>query len=122
MCSSDLMDWIFIRELRLPAWIGLYKHEKAAQQVVEIDLEIAMPNDKPFRTGKVKDTIDYAVVVKQIKSVLESEKFGLVESMVERIANLVLEQFDSPKVVISITKLGILKEARRVGVRVERSR
>ena len=116
------MDWIFIRELRLPAWIGLYKHEKAAQQVVEIDLEIAMPNDKPFRTGKVKDTIDYAVVVKQIKSVLESEKFGLVESMVERIANLVLEQFDSPKVVISITKLGILKEARRVGVRVERSR
>ncbi|MFM9966877.1 MAG: dihydroneopterin aldolase [Burkholderiales bacterium] len=116
------MDIIFIRELRLPAWIGLYKHEKVAQQMIELDIEMGVPNTAVYETGKVRDTIDYGVVTEKIKVVLNNERFGLVESLADRIAKLLIDDFHSPKVTVSATKLGVLKDAKRVGVRVQRTR
>ena len=115
-------DRIFIRELRLPAWIGVYKHEKLARQTVEIDLEFDVRDKSVFETGRIQDTIDYSAVVQRVKAVLSEERFGLVEKLADRVAQLVMDEFGSPRVTISVTKLGVLKEARRVGVRLERSR
>ena len=116
------MDTIFVRQLRLQAWIGLYRHEKIAPQTIEIDLEIALPGDAVFKTRKVGDTIDYGVVVEHVRALLAKERFGLVESLAERIAGLLLQDFKSPHVKVSIAKLGVLREAQRVGVTIERSR
>ena len=116
------MDTIFIRQLRLQAWIGLYRHEKIAPQTIEIDLEIALPGDAVFKTRKVADTIDYGVVVEHVRALLAKERFGLVENLAERIAGLLLQDFKSPRVKVSIAKLGVLREAQRVGVTIERSR
>jgi dihydroneopterin aldolase len=116
------LDTIFIRQLRLLAWIGLYRHEKVTPQTIEIDLEIALAGDAVFKTGKVGDTIDYGVVVEHISALLTKERFGLVENLAERIANLILEDFKSPRVKVSVAKLGALREAQRVGVTIERSR
>jgi 7,8-dihydroneopterin aldolase/epimerase/oxygenase len=116
------LDAVFIRQLRLQAWIGLYRHEKIAPQTVEIDLEITLPGDAAFRTGKVADTIDYGVVVAQLRALLAKERFGLVESLAERIADLILKGFKSPRVKVSVAKLGVLGEAKQVGVTIERSR
>ena len=115
------MDTIFIRQLRLQAWIGLYRHEKIAPQTIEIDLEIALPGDAVFKTRKVADTIDYGVVVEHVRALLTKERFGLVENLAERIAGLLLQDFKSPRVKVSIAKLGVLREAQRVGVTIERS-
>jgi len=106
----------------LPAWIGLYRHEKVAPQTIEIDLEIALSDNRVFKTGKVADTIDYGVVVAHIRALLEKERFGLVENLAERIAELVIRDFNSPHVKVSIAKLGVLKDAKLVGVSIERSR
>ena len=117
------MDAIFVRQLRLQAWIGLYRHEKIAPQTIEIDLEIALPADcAAFKTGRVADTIDYGVVVEHIRAILAKERFGLVESLAERIAESVLQEFKTPRVKLSIAKLGVLRDARQVGVSIERSR
>ena len=117
------MDAVFIRQLRLQAWIGLYRHEKIAPQTIEIDLEIALPPDCPvFKTSKVADTIDYGVVVEHIRTLVAKERFGLVESLAERIADSILREFNSPRVKLGIAKLGVLREAQRVGVTIERSR
>ena len=117
------MDAVFIRQLRLQAWIGLYRHEKIAPQTIEIDLEITLPADGAvFKTGKVADTIDYGAVVERIRALVGKERFGLVESLAERIADSVLKDFNSPRIRVSIAKLGVLRDAQRVGVTIERSR
>ncbi len=116
------MDTIFIHQLRLQAWIGLYRHEKIAPQTIEIDLEIALPGDAVFKTRKVADTIDYGVVVEHVRALLAKERFGLVETLAERIAGLLLQDLKSPRVKVSIAKLGVLREAQRVGVTIERTR
>jgi dihydroneopterin aldolase len=116
------MDTIFIRELRLQAWIGLYRHEKIAPQTIEIDLEIAVPGNAVFKSGKVTDTIDYGVVVERIRALLAAERFGLVENLAERIVLLILDDFHARSVKISVAKPGALRDARRVGVSIERAR
>src|SRR3954463_4024699 len=116
------MDTIFVRELKVEAWIGPYRHEKIAPQTIEIDLEIGVPGDAVFRSGRVQDTIDYGVAVERIRALLAGEKFGLVESLAERIARLVLDELGAPRVKVSIAKLGVVRDARRVGVTIERIR
>ena len=109
--------------MRLQAWIGLYRHEKIAPQTIEIDLEIALPaGGAVFRTGRVADTIDYGVVVEHVRALLAKERFGLVESLAERVADSILEEFASPRVRVSIAKLGVLRDAKQVGVSIERSK
>lgn len=115
------MDKIFIRDLRLEAWVGLYKHEKIAPQTIEIDVEFGLPGDAVFRTGRVGDTIDYSQVVGRLRALLEKEHFGLIETLAERIAKLIIADFGSPEVRVSITKLGVVKGAGRVGVTIERT-
>ena len=53
---------------------------------------------------------------------LEKERFGLVENLAGRIADLILKSFKSPHVKVSVTKLGVLRDAKQVGVTIERSR
>ena len=115
------MDTIFIRELRLEAWVGLYKHERLAPQTIEIDVEIGLPGDAVFRSGRIGDTIDYGIVVERLRALLASDHFNLIETLAERIARLILDELKAPWVKVSVTKLGVVQGARRVGVCIERT-
>ena len=116
------MDIIFLREIRLDARIGIYKREKTITQTVELDLDMALPDDRVFKSGKVADTIDYAVVVERIRAALVEQHYGLVENLAERVAQIILDEFHSPWVRVSIAKIGAQPSARRVGVVVERGK
>jgi 7,8-dihydroneopterin aldolase/epimerase/oxygenase len=115
------MDTVFIHGLRVDAQIGIYRRERTTTQPVEIDLDIALPSSRVFTSGKVNDTIDYAVVVDRIVKELAKTRFGLVEEMAEAITNMLIRDFASPCVRIRIAKLGIIKNAARVGISIERS-
>lgn len=116
------MDLIFLREIRLDARIGVYKREKTITQTVELDLEIALPDSRVFKSGKVADTIDYAVVIERIRAVLVEQHYGLVENLAEHVAQILIAEFHAPWVRVSIAKVGAQRSARRVGVVIERGK
>jgi len=116
------MNQLFLRDVRLEAKVGIYKRERVTSQPIALDLEIELPADRVFATGKVADTIDYAVVVARLRTELEARRFGLVEELAGFVARLLLDEFGAPRVRVSIAKLGILKDVGRVGVTVERAR
>lgn len=116
------MDIIYLREIRMDARVGVYKREKAITQTVELDLELALPDDRVFKSGKVSDTIDYAVVIERIRTALVERHYGLVENLAEQVAQIILKEFHAPWVRVSIAKVGAQPNARRVGVVIERSR
>jgi 7,8-dihydroneopterin aldolase/epimerase/oxygenase len=116
------MDTIFLRGFRLDAQIGIYRRERVTTQPVEIDLELAIPSPRAFETGKVADTIDYAKVAERITKEIAEKRFGLVEEMAQAIADIVLNEFGSSWVKVTIAKLGILRDVARVGVSIERSK
>jgi dihydroneopterin aldolase len=116
------MDFIFLREIKLEAKVGIYRRERVTSQPIELDLDIALPSDAVFRSGKVSDTIDYAVVVGRLREELAERRFGLVEELAEFVARLLIDEFHAPWVRVSVAKLGILKGVKHVGVTIERGR
>jgi dihydroneopterin aldolase len=116
------MDFIFLREIKLEAKVGIYRRERVTSQPIELDLDIALPSDAVFRSGRVSDTIDYAVVVGRLREELAERRFGLVEELAEFIARLLIDEFHAPWVRVSVAKLGILKGVKHVGVTIERGR
>jgi dihydroneopterin aldolase len=115
------MDAILIRDLRIEASIGIHKRERHVKQTLSIDLDIGLPGEAVFRTDKVADTIDYEQVTLRIGALVASGHFRLVETLAERIARLLLDEFGAPWTKVSVAKIGILPNAKFVGVTIERS-
>ena len=116
------MDAILIRDLRVEALIGIHKRERHILQTVSIDLEIGLPGAQVFESDRVSDTIDYEQVALKIRSLAASGHFRLVETFAERIARLLIGDFGAPWVKVSAAKLGVLANARFVGVSIERGK
>jgi len=116
------MDAIILRDLRVEALIGIHKRERHVTQTVSIDLDIGLPGTTVFTSDKVSDTIDYEQVALRIKALAAAGHFRLVETLAERIARLLLEEFGAPWAKISVAKIGILANAKFVGVTIERKR
>jgi dihydroneopterin aldolase len=116
------MDAIVFRDLRVEALIGIHKRERHVAQTVSLDLDIGIPGTEVFRSDRVADTIDYEQVALKIRALAASGHFRLVETLAERIARLLLEDFGAPWVKVSAAKIGILANAKLAGVTIERRR
>ena len=116
------MDAIQIRDLRVETLIGIHKRERHVAQTVSIDLEIGLPGTAVFKSDKVADTIDYEQVALRIRALATDGHYRLVETLAERIARLLLEEFGAPWAKVSVAKIGILANAKFVGVTIERQR
>src|SRR6185295_7766557 len=114
------MDTILIRDLRVEVLIGIHKRERHVAQVVSVDLDIGIPGTTVFASDKVADTIDYEQVALGIAALAGTGHFRLVETFADRIARLLLDDFKAPWVKVSAAKVGILPNARLVGVSIER--
>ena len=114
------MDAIVIRDLRVEALIGIHRRERHVAQTLSIDLDIGLPSDAVFASDKVADTIDYEQVTLRIKALAASGHFRLVETFADRVAALLMGDFGAPWVKVSAAKIGILPNAKFVGVSIER--
>lgn len=116
------MDAIVIRDLRVEALVGIHRRERHVLQTVSIDLEIGVPGTAVFVSDKVADTIDYEEVALRIRALAASGHFRLVETFADRIAALLVNEFGAPWAKVSVAKVGILANAKYVGVTIERRR
>lgn len=116
------MDAILLRDLRVEALIGIHRRERHAPQTVSLDLDIGLPGEAVFASDRVADTIDYEQVARRVRELAASGHFRLVETFAERIARLLLDEFGAPWVRVTAAKVGILANARLVGVSIERRR
>jgi dihydroneopterin aldolase len=114
------MDIIQVRDLRVEVLIGIHKRERHVAQIVSIDLDIGIPGTSVFASDKVADTIDYEQVALRIKALGASQHFRLVETFADRISKLLLEEFKAPWVKVTASKIGILPNAKFVGVSIQR--
>lgn len=114
------MDIIFINDFRLNILVGIYEWERRVPQTVQLDLEIGMSDSLAGKSDNIDDAIDYAKVVARIEQTLAENHFSLLEKLAEHVAQLILGEFGSPWVKVSVTKLTPLKSVKRLGVTIER--
>ena len=116
------MDIVYLRDLRIPAVIGVFEWERRVRQVIAIDLDMACDVARAARTDALADALDYKAVAKRLIGFVEESRFQLVETLAERIAELVRREFQVDWIRVRINKTGAVRGARDVGVIIERGR
>jgi len=116
------MDKVFIEGLEIEALIGIYDWERRIRQPLWFDLEMAFDNHRPASTDSITDTLDYKAVSKRLVEYVESSGYGLVETLAERCAQLVLDEFQVNWLRLKLSKPGAVRGAKAVGVIIERTR
>jgi len=114
------VDIIYISDLRIETVIGIYDWERKIKQTVVLDIEMAADCRKAAVNDKVEDTLNYKSVAKRLIAFVGDSEFQLVETLAERCAEIVMEEFSVPWVKLRINKRGALRGARDVGVIIER--
>ena len=116
----SMSDTVFIEDLRIETVIGIYDWERKIRQVVALDLEMAFDNRKPAASDRIEDTLDYKAVSKRLIAFVEASHFELVETLAERCAEIVLNEFKVAWLRLKLAKPGAVRGSKSVGVVIER--
>ncbi|MBL8251482.1 MAG: dihydroneopterin aldolase [Candidatus Competibacter sp.] len=114
------MDIIFIRELRVRTLIGVYPKERESQQTLLFDLELGADIRPAAASDNLNDTLDYAAVARRIEEFAAASAFQLVETLAERVAELLRREFGVSWLRLTLRKPGAVASALDVGVLIER--
>lgn len=114
------MDTVFIEGLEVDTVIGVYDWEREIRQCLLLDLQFAWDNSRPAQADDLSLALDYAAVSTRIQQFAEGAQFQLVETFVERLAQLLMAEFGITWLRLKLTKPGAVPAARGVGVEIER--
>ncbi|WP_193073156.1 dihydroneopterin aldolase [Pseudomonas sp. FME51] len=115
------MDQVFVRGLEVETVIGAYDWERTIRQRLLFDLDMAWDIRGAAADDDLSQALDYAAVSQRLLDYVSSTDFELIETLAERVAALVLSEFNVPWLRLTITKPGAVKEASGgVGVIIER--
>lgn len=116
------MDIVFLRELKVETVIGIYDWEREIRQTVVLDLEMSSDVQRAAASDSIDDALNYKAVAKRLVGFIEGSSFQLVETLAERCAEIVIQEFGVDWLRLSLNKIGAVSGARDVGVLIERSR
>jgi FolB domain-containing protein len=118
---AEPVDRIHIRDLVVRCIIGVFEHERTEKQEVVINVTMHVDLSRAGRSDKIKDTVDYKKVKKEILQTAETSEFSLIERLAECIAEIVLAH-GVERVDVTVDKPGALRFARSVAVEISRTR
>ena len=114
------MDKIFLDELKIDTIIGIWDWERKVRQTVIIDLEMSADIAKAAASDSVEDTLNYKSVAKRVQQFVADSSFQLVETLAERIAGIIRDEFDVAWVKVRVHKPGAIRGSKDVGIEIER--
>src|SRR5690606_32320379 len=114
-----MTDTVFIEGLEIEALIGIYDWERRIRQPLVFDIEMAFDNRVPAATDDIAKTLNYKDVSKRLIEYVGQSGFGLVETLAERCAAIILDEFGVSHVRLKLNKPGAVRGARAVGAIIE---
>jgi 7,8-dihydroneopterin aldolase/epimerase/oxygenase len=110
-------DYLFLEGLSVDCIIGLAEWERMVKQTVVLDLKVW------FNIGRLahKDRVDEGdfntkLFSKRVRSYVEETDFQLIETLADRVASMVMEEFPVQSVELRLSKPGAIRGAQNVGV------
>jgi len=113
-------DRVLIEGLEVRTVIGIYDWEREIRQTVRLDLEMSWDISKAAKSDDIADTLDYKAVSKRLIAFVEGSSFGLIESLAEHCADILLQEFNVPWLMLKMSKPGAVRGSENVAVLIER--
>ena len=113
------MDIIYLNDLRIDTVIGIYEWERRTKQTVIFDIEMAVDIRKSAQSDNIDDTLSYKTVAKRLISYVSTSEFELIETLAEKVAGILLDEFKVPWCRLRLNKRGAVRGVRDVGIIIE---
>lgn len=120
---------VFLRDMVLPARIGVHQHEQRGRQRVRVNVDLGVRDDgaRPLSRAAIgrdelSRVVDYEAVAKRVRAIVATGHVRLVETLAERIAEACLEDARVELVRVRVEKLDVFADAASAGVEIERRR
>ena len=115
-----MTDKVYLEGVRCECTIGVWAWEKAITQTLIVDIEMQTDVKKAAENDDLNDALDYQAVAERVQAYAKTSRFELIETLVERLAELILHEFDTNWVRIKLDKGQAVKGVRHVGLIIER--
>jgi dihydroneopterin aldolase len=76
---------------------------------------------KASETDSIEDALDYKAITQRIKNFTQNNQFELIETLAEKLAQLILQEFNVPWLRLSVSKPFAIRDSKNVGLTIERS-
>lgn len=113
---------VFVRDLDLMALIGIYEHEKLTPQRIVVNIDLSVEEGEGPKDDEIGHVVSYEIVVKKVEAIIAEGHTNLVETLCEKIAAACLRDKRVVAARVRVEKPDIIKNARSVGVEIERQR
>lgn len=111
---------VFVRDLTLLASIGVYDQEKGRQQRIRINVDLSVDESLSVVEGDLGSVVCYDQAVRKIRTLVQSGHIHLVETLAERIADMLLQDRRVKGARVRVEKLEAVADTASVGVEIER--
>ncbi len=118
--AAQAVRHVFIRDLRLDAHIGVFRHEEGRSQPVRINIDLTVTDAGPPQGDQLEHVVDYHEVVQGVRDIVDAGHVRLVETLAELVAARCLEDARVQVARVRIEKLAAIDSAASVGVEIER--
>ncbi len=98
------VDTLRLRNMTFHAFHGVWDEEREIGQRFEVDVELKVDAQAASLTDKLKDTIDLAAVFEKVQHVIVEGRYRLLETMGEKVAQKILQDFDVSEVRVRVRK------------------
>ncbi len=114
------MDTVFIKQLEVRTTIGVFDWERKIKQKLVFDIELSTDIRAAANTDQLKDTLDYKAIAHAVYDMVEASEYQLVETVAEKVAAMILKDFNVDWLSLTLNKPGAVSIAESVGVSIER--
>jgi dihydroneopterin aldolase len=115
-------DRIYIEGLKINAKIGVYEWEKKVEQILFVDLQLAIDLAAAGQSDDLADTLDYAAIAERVQSLAVTKHYQLIEHYAEMLAATMFDMPQVAQVIVTIHKPAAIPTALKVGVQITRTR
>ena len=120
--SSVRADRVTVERLSILTVVGVFGEERKQPQEVILHLDLETDARRAALRDDLEHALDYAAVARRVTAVVGDSRFHLIETLAERVAEVLLAEFPTPRVTVRVEKPGALHEAKTVAITITRER
>jgi 7,8-dihydroneopterin aldolase/epimerase/oxygenase len=120
--GAERLRHVFVRDLAVEALLGIYPQEKTNTQRVVINIDLSVKEGDNPLADDIRNVVSYEIVVKKVEEIVAKGHVGLAETLAELIAAACLTDKRVMAARVRVEKPDVIKNARSVGVEIERLR
>lgn len=118
--KKKMTDIVYLHGLSCKSTIGVWEWEKKISQTLKLDIDLATDVQKAAQNDDLNDALNYQEIAERVQSFAYDNQFELIETLAEKLAQLILDEFNTCWVRIKLDKGSAVKDVKHVGIIIER--